>query len=409
MIASLIFLGEKVIIQFISIGYHRKQFNNKIKASKHNIYLLSLLYEQSRSLFPAYCDEFAEEDYVINDSLGAELSKGGHKEARSGSETPMRILQDVGRFGDKITGAFGSLAYEITGKKTVFNPNSAHSIVVEALEKTKSSEALAKRIWMSFVVEGNEALYKEDILEVLGPNRQSDAEDCFNCLDRDANGDVSMDEMITTVVEFGRERKSIVSSMHDVDQAINVLDGLLCTVVFVICVLVLVAFLNTSFVTTLATAGTALLSMSFVFASTAAEVLGSCIFLFVKHPLDCGDRVDIAGDQLVVEHISLLFTVFRQVKTNKMTQVPNTVLNTLWIENVSRSDAMREQLLLNVNIDTSLEDIQLLRDEMSVFCKENSRDFQCDVDIEVTGVNDLDKMELKIEVKHKVSYLRKII
>ena len=46
----------------------------------------------------------------------------------------------------------------------------------------------------------------------------------------------------------------------------------------------LVAFLNTSFTTTLATAGTALLSLSFVFATTTQEVLGSCIFLFVKHP-----------------------------------------------------------------------------------------------------------------------------
>lgn len=40
----------------------------------------------------------------------------------------------------------------MTGKK-VFDPNSAHSIVLEALENNKSAEALARRIWMSFVVE----------------------------------------------------------------------------------------------------------------------------------------------------------------------------------------------------------------------------------------------------------------
>jgi len=107
-----------------------------------------------------YCDEFVDEDYVINDSIEAMLAKstghhGGHK--RSGSATPLRIIGEVGRIGDKVTSIFGHIASEITGKQA-FNRTSAHSLVVEALEKTRSSEALAKRLWMSFVVEGKEAL-----------------------------------------------------------------------------------------------------------------------------------------------------------------------------------------------------------------------------------------------------------
>ena len=165
-----------------------------------------------------------------------------------------------------------------------------------------------------------------------------------------------------------------------------------------------VAFLNASFATTLATAGTALLSLSFVFATTAQEVLGSCIFLFVKHPFDVGDRVDIADNQLVVERISLLYTVFKQIKTHKTTQVANIVLNTVWIENVSRSTAMREQLLMYISFDTSLEDVQLLRNEMQnfVLAPENSRDFQPEIEVEVTGIAEMNKLELKVEIKHKV-------
>lgn len=237
MVASLLFLGEKLLIQLLSIGYHRKQFNAKIKGSKHNVYLMSLLYDASRALFPAYCDEFADVDYIINDSIDIRLSKPGTGDQASGSPTPMRLLQNVGRFGDKITSAFGNIAQEVTGKQ-VFDPHSAHSIVVEALEKNKSSEALAKRLWMSFVVEGKNALYLGDIAEVLGPDRREEANECFACLDRDGNGDVSLEEMILTVCEFGRERHSIANSMHDVDQAIDVLDSLLCTVVLVLCIFV---------------------------------------------------------------------------------------------------------------------------------------------------------------------------
>lgn len=286
-IASLIYLAQKTLIQLISINYHRKQFNSRIKESKHNIWILGTLYDASRALFPMYCNEFAEEDYIIADQL--DLSSRSHSRKasnrKSGSHTPIRIIQDIGHAADKITSVFGHVAQEVTGKQ-VFNPNSAHSIVVEALEKNRTAEALARRIWMSFVVEGRDALLVEDIVDVLGHDRKTEAEEAFWTFDQDGNGDVSLDEFILTVTQFGRDRKSIASSMHDVDQAINVLDKLLSVVAFVIIVLVFVGFLNASFVTTLATAGTALLSLSFVFSVTAQEILGSCIFLFVKHPFD---------------------------------------------------------------------------------------------------------------------------
>lgn len=237
LVASLIFLAEKLLVQLISISYHRKQFDKKIKDSKRNIYLLSLLYDASRALFPAYCNEFAEEDYLINDSINLPVKKSASGHARSGSATPMRLLQNAGRVGGNITAAFGNMAHEVTGKQ-VFNPTAAHSIVVEALEKNKSSEALARRIWLSFVVEGKDTLYQDDIVEVLGSEQRAEAEECFASLDRDGNGDVSLDEMILTVCETSRERKSIASSLHDVDQAIIVLDNLLCTIVFVICIFV---------------------------------------------------------------------------------------------------------------------------------------------------------------------------
>lgn len=243
LIASLLFLGEKILIQLLSIGYHRKQFNDKIKESKHNIYLMSLLYDASRTLFPAYCEEFLEVDYIINDSIEVTISKPGTGNQASGSATPMRLLQNVGRAGDKITSAFGNIAQEVTGKQ-VFNPHSAHSIVVEALEKNKSSEALAKRLWMSFVVEGKDALYREDIAEVLVPDRREEANECFACLDRDGNGDISLEEMILTICEFGRERHSIANSMHDVDQAIDVLDSMLCTIVLVLIIFVFGKFVH---------------------------------------------------------------------------------------------------------------------------------------------------------------------
>ncbi|KAJ4350287.1 uncharacterized protein N0V89_008908 [Didymosphaeria variabile] len=407
LVCTCIILAERVLIQLISISYHRKQFDQKIKDSKHNIHLLGVMYDASRALFPEYCNEFAEEDYIIQDNLpftiGSRKATMGHN--RSGSKTPMRLLQNVGRVGDKVTGVFGAVAQEITGKK-VFDPNSAHSIVLEAIEHNRSAEALARRIWLSFVVEGKNELYLEDLVEVMGAGRQEEAEECFGALDKDGNGDISLEEMIMTVAEIGRERKSIASSMHDVDQAINALDALLFTIVFIVCVFVIVCFLSPSFQTTLATSATALLSLSFVFAATCQEVLGSCIFLFVKHPYDIGDRVDISTDQFTVEHISLLYTVFKRVNNGKIVQTPNIVLNNLWVENITRSKAMREQVSIFCDFGTSFEDISALKQELAGFVREssNTRDFHPDIEVEVVSIAEMNKLELRVEIRHKSNW-----
>ncbi|KAK2018946.1 mechanosensitive ion channel [Colletotrichum eremochloae] len=408
-VSSAVYLGEKAIVQLIGISYHQRSFALRIKESKHEVRLLGLLYDASRTLFPMYCPEFEDEDYVINDSLDlllAKAAKGG--KGGPGAATPLRLVGDIGRMGDKITGVFGNIASEITGKQ-VFNPNSAHSIVVEALEKTKPSEALARRIWMSFVVEGKDSLVPEDFHEVLGPAYSEEAEEAFSMIDNDMNGDISLDEMTRKVVEIGKERKAITEGMKDIGQALRVFDKVLMFVVVLIVVFIFLAWFQSSFLTTVATAGTALLSLSFVFAVTTQEFLGSCIFLFVKHPYDVGDRVDIVGSekqQLVVDKISLLYTVFTRIDKMQVVQVPNITLNNLWIENVTRSKAMKEVIDLNVSFDTSFEDLELLRLEMENFVRnsDNSRDFMPDIAIGVGGVGDLDKLQLKIAIKHKSNW-----
>ncbi|KAL3959991.1 hypothetical protein ACCO45_005108 [Purpureocillium lilacinum] len=388
-VSSALLLAEKAIVQLISVSYHQRSFANRIKASKREIHLLGLLYDASRTLFPMYCREFADEDYVINDSIEMMLrKKAGRK--KNGAATPMKLIGDAARFGDKVTSAFGNIAHEITGKQ-VFNPNSAHSIVLEALEKRVPSEALARRIWMSFVLEGKDALYLEDFQEVLGPAYKDEAEEAFNAIDSDINGDISLDEM----------RKAIGEGMKDIGQALRVFDSVL---------LLSSSFWSfsssSSFVTTIISAGTTFLSLSFVFAVTAQEFLGSCIFLFVKHPFDVGDRVEITSTQMMVDRISLLYTVFTRLDTMQTVQIPNIQLNNLWIDNISRSKAMSETVELNVSYDTSFEDIELLRTEMEKFVRapENSRDFQPDFSISVGGVGNLDKMLLYISIKHKSNW-----
>lgn len=418
LVCSVIFLAEKFFVQLVSVNYHRKQFEGRIKETKRNVRLVSHLYDISRRLFPSFCEEFKEEDYMIHQGIAAEVFGG-----KSGAATPMRqFVGNLNTVGDKLTSAIGNVAREVAGKKNVFNPTSAYSIVSEALSRKTGAEALARRIWLSFVPEGCEALTKLDLIEVMGEENEQDALDCFSAIDADDNGDVSLSEMTMFTLQLRNDRKAIKKSMEDVDNAIGVLDKVLSSIVFIVVIFVFVAFNFTNFSTMLAAAGTVLLSLSFVFSISAQEVLGSCIFLFVKRessilppapipqltgcadPFDVGDRVDINGKRMVVEHISLLYSVFKQVENSKVTQIPNNVLNTQWIENISRSKFMQERLSINVHYDTSWEDLQLLKGELAKFVAENNRDFQKDFDIEVIGINELDRLEIKIEIKHKTNW-----
>ena len=153
-----------------------------------------------------------------------------------------------------MTAAFGAMVTDISGK-TMFNSTAAHSVVIEALETEHASKALARRLWLSFVAEGREELYKQDLIDVLGYQRADEAEEIFAALDRDGNGDVSLDEMTMLVVRVGHDRKNRAKSMHDIGQAIAVLDRLLCVVVLVAIAFVYAAFFSPDFSNKLTTYG----------------------------------------------------------------------------------------------------------------------------------------------------------
>ena len=91
-VVSAIFLAEKTLVHLISIDYHRKQYDAKIKESKKVIWLLDLLYDASRAMFPEFCKEFEEEDEAIQGNNLAEVRK---TMAKVGMGT--KVLNNMGR------------------------------------------------------------------------------------------------------------------------------------------------------------------------------------------------------------------------------------------------------------------------------------------------------------------------
>ena len=150
---------------------------------------------------------------------------------------------------------------------------------------------------------------------------------------------------------------------------------------------------------------TAFTGLGFAISGTVAEFLGSCIFLFVKQPYAVGDKCLIKDVQLEVDRISLMTTKFIRVDTGKLVQLSHNVLSTLWIENLSRSKRLKEHFVVAVSPDTSLNTVDTLRGDISAFARKNHRDFLEDsIKIQLVSVSDMTKLELVVEIEHKVSF-----
>lgn len=66
-----LFVAEKLIIQLISVNYHRRQFNSRVNESKLKVGMLDGLLEISLKMFPMNCPEFAKEDFEILTGIDA--------------------------------------------------------------------------------------------------------------------------------------------------------------------------------------------------------------------------------------------------------------------------------------------------------------------------------------------------
>jgi small-conductance mechanosensitive channel len=97
-----------------------------------------------------------------------------------------------------------------------------------------------------------------------------------------------------------------------------------------------------------------------------------------------------------------MYTIFRQVDSGASTQIPNIVNNGQWIKNISRSKAMTESYDFSISAKTKFDAIENLKAELRSLLRDNKRDFQPEVDVELISVGNLKELVLRVEICHKV-------
>jgi len=191
--------------------------------------------------------------------------------------------------------------------------------------------------------------------------------------------------------------------MRDLDSAVGRLDDILISVYVIIAALIIAVALETQLTTLVTGAGSLILGLSWLIGGSLQEVLASIIFLFIKHPFDVGDRVNIGKESYTVKEIRLLSTVFLD-SNSTLVQAPNTVLNTMFIQNYRRSPQMSETFSFDVSYATTFDDLEKLREKMLDFVKTGRRDYQPSFDVAVKDFLDQERMTLTADIKYKSNW-----
>ncbi|OWZ32002.1 serine/threonine protein kinase [Cryptococcus neoformans var. grubii Br795] len=386
-LCSIVYCVEKLLIQLIALQFHRDSYEDRLQEQKFSLKALTYLYTNSHDI-PGRSDTLT--DAMSIKTKGSQMPKVALRKALKGLKEAAQTT----------TTALGNVASEMAGQ-SVLQTNSPANKVTMALTSANKSKALARRLFYSFRAPGAAHLDIQDVVQYF-PNLET-AQAAFAIFDKDGNGDATRDEIESAVLGIHRERLALEASMRDLDGAVRRLDDIFMVIVIAIAVLILASMITNKITTFVTSAGTFILGLSWLIGTTMQEVLGACIFLFVKHPFDVGDRVDIDGVQYTVAKMQLLSSSFKRVD-GKYVWIGHNVLTTKIIENIRRSGAISEEFAFEVAFDTSFEALQALRSRMIAFLKENSRDFLPVFDVTVDDMPAQGKLVLKADIRYKSNW-----
>ncbi|WWD17790.1 hypothetical protein CI109_102232 [Kwoniella shandongensis] len=386
-LCSLVFGAEKLIVQLIAFQFHRDSYEDRLQEQKFNVKCLTTLYMNSHDI-PGRTDTMTD------------ASSGRTKGSQIPRMAIRKALRGLKEAAQTTTTALGNVASEMAGQ-SVLQTNSPANKVTAALTSANKSKALARRLYYSFRAPGADHLDISDVARFF-PDLDT-AQAAFAIFDKDMNGDATRDEIESAVLTMHRERLALEASMRDLDGAVRRLDDIFMVIVVAIVVLILAAMVTTKLTTLVTSAGTFILGLSWLIGSTMQEILGACIFLFVKHPFDVGDRVDIDSISYTVAKMQLMSTSFKRTD-GKYVWIGHNVLTTKVIENIRRSGPIAETFSFEVDFETTFESLQALRARMLKFCKDNSRDFLPVFDVVVDDIPAQGKMVLKADIKYKSNW-----
>ncbi|OIT08472.1 PREDICTED: mechanosensitive ion channel protein 8-like [Nicotiana attenuata] len=265
----------------------------------------------------------------------------------------------------------------------------------------KKAKAAAKKIFSNVAKPGSKFIYLEDLMRFM---REDEAVKTMRLIEggTETSG-ISKGALKNWVVNAFRERRALALSLNDTKTAVNKLHQILNVLVAIIILVIWLLILRVATTHFLVFLSSQMLLVVFIFGNSAKTTFEAIIFLFVMHPFDVGDRVEVDGVQLVVEEMNILTTVFLRYDNQKIIY-PNSVLSTKPISNYYRSPDMGDSVDFCIHISTPMEKIAMMKERITRYIENRSDHWHPAPIIVMRDVENLNGIKWSVWPSHTMNH-----
>ena len=276
----------------------------------------------------------------------------------------------------------------------------------ESQEVTSEAEAKKLAFFLFWNVKADldrNFMTLEDVADFLPPG---EAEPAFAMLDRNGNGSVTLSECITAVVEIFEARCDLALSLKDTKTVIGKLENVVGVVVHIIFVFLYMLVFNVDVIKTYLALSSLILAFSFVFQNSIRTMYENVVFLFVVHPFDVGDVLQVGeGDSAItykVDEIDLHYTIFL-AGNGARTWFPNQKIMGTPFSNISASGERGDAIKILVDMDTPVGVLDAVRAECEDIVAANRTEFADGVGVHLRDASNPLKITIVVGFKYSTN------
>ncbi|XP_015059628.1 mechanosensitive ion channel protein 6-like [Solanum pennellii] len=265
----------------------------------------------------------------------------------------------------------------------------------------KKAKAAAKQIFNNVAKPGSKFIYLEDLMRFMKEDEASKTM-CLIESGTETKG-ISKHALKNWAVNAFRERRALALSLNDTKTAVNKLHQMLNVLVAIIILVIWLLILRVATMHFLVFLSSQILLVVFIFGNSAKTTFEAIIFLFVMHPFDVGDRVEVDKVQMVVEEMNILTTVFLRYDNQKIIY-PNSVLSTKPISNYYRSPDMGDSIDFSIHISTPMEKIAMMKEKITRYIENRSDHWYPAPMIVMRDVENMNGIKWSVWLSHTMNH-----
>ncbi|KAL1533384.1 mechanosensitive ion channel protein 8-like [Salvia divinorum] len=290
-------------------------------------------------------------------------------------------------------GVLSTLDEKIQGS-TIDDEASVH------ITSENQAKVAAKKIFFNVAKPGSKYIYLEDLMLFM---REDEVLKTIRLFEDEVQKGISKRALKNWVVNAFRERRALALSLNDTKTAVDKLHHMLNVLVAVLIIVIWLLILKVATTQFFIFVSSQLLLVVFMFGNTCKTTFEAIVFLFVMHPFDVGDRVEVDGVQMIVEEMNILTTVFLKFDNHKI-YYPNSVLSTKPINNYYRSPDMGDAIDFSIHISTPGEKIATMKERIARYVDNRSDHWYPAPLIVMRDMEDMNRLKFSMWLSHKMNF-----